>query len=657
MKAETKKTIALFVVLFVVLTAVYWNHFDNTFHFDDSHTIVNNSYITDIANLLLFFTDSRTESSLPENQTYRPVITTLNAIDYWIAGKLDSRVFHTHIFLEFLLLLVLLYLFMLRVFTMCSDDRHYFLALFGTALFAFHTATAETINYIIARSDGFSTLMVLASLLVYTGNVGWKKQLALVPFIIGCLAKPTTLMLAPLLIVYELLIERPSLLAVSEQPALANAFKRTLTGASSFVLVGAGMYLFTRSMYPDTWIPGGNSALEYLNTQPWVILIYLKTFVLPTGLSADTDLEVIGEILAPRVIMGLVIIAALLVLSLLAATRRKTLPVSFGILWFFLTLAPTSSVIPLAEVLNHHRTFFPYIGLVIAATWCFYLFWSWLPRKLRHRPPAKIALVTICLAFLSAHAYGTWQRNTVWDSGLSLWQDVTIKSPGNGRGWMNYGLARMRVGDYEAAIESYQRARQTNYGRHPYLFVNLGIATNALAERDGDSSQKNAAESYFKTAILFGDRYPQTHYFYADWLHRNGRSEEAIPLLHKALELSPAHKEAWILLQKVNVEAQGSIEAKHQLAESVGTAESFLDLSLDYYRLKRWEDCISAASRALQINPEYAAAYNNICAARNEQGKYELAIGACEKALQLQPDYPLALGNLNWAKKQLSEPD
>ena len=33
------------IVLLIALIATYWNHFDNGFHFDDSHTIVNNVHL------------------------------------------------------------------------------------------------------------------------------------------------------------------------------------------------------------------------------------------------------------------------------------------------------------------------------------------------------------------------------------------------------------------------------------------------------------------------------------------------------------------------------------------------------------------------------------------------------------------------------------
>ena len=69
-------------LLAAVLLAAYANHFYNSFHFDDAHTIVNNAAIRDLRNIPLFFHDAATFSSLPSNQSYRPLASTLLAIDY-----------------------------------------------------------------------------------------------------------------------------------------------------------------------------------------------------------------------------------------------------------------------------------------------------------------------------------------------------------------------------------------------------------------------------------------------------------------------------------------------------------------------------------------------------------------------------------------------
>src|ERR1044071_10345964 len=95
------------VLVALVLVAAYANHFHNSFHFDDAHTVVNNAAIRELRNVPRFFLDATTFSSLPSNQSYRPLVSTLLAIDY-AAGDLKPFWFHLSIFALFLVLVLLL---------------------------------------------------------------------------------------------------------------------------------------------------------------------------------------------------------------------------------------------------------------------------------------------------------------------------------------------------------------------------------------------------------------------------------------------------------------------------------------------------------------------------------------------------------------------
>jgi hypothetical protein len=88
--------------------AAYANHFHNSFHFDDAHTIENNASIRELRNIPLFFRDATTFSSLPSNQSYRPVVSTLLAIDYRLGGGLQPFWFHLSIFARFVALTLVL---------------------------------------------------------------------------------------------------------------------------------------------------------------------------------------------------------------------------------------------------------------------------------------------------------------------------------------------------------------------------------------------------------------------------------------------------------------------------------------------------------------------------------------------------------------------
>src|SRR5256885_9718278 len=86
------------------LLATYANHFHNSFHFDDAHTIETNAAIQDLRNIPLFFRDATTFSALPSNQSYRPVVSTLLAIDYWLSGGVRPFWFHLSILALFVAL-------------------------------------------------------------------------------------------------------------------------------------------------------------------------------------------------------------------------------------------------------------------------------------------------------------------------------------------------------------------------------------------------------------------------------------------------------------------------------------------------------------------------------------------------------------------------
>src|SRR3954469_19642141 len=71
--------------LLVAVLLAYANHWSNGFHFDDVHTVQNNAYIQSLGNVPSFYANTQTFSSLPGHGSYRPVVSTTLAFDYWMA--------------------------------------------------------------------------------------------------------------------------------------------------------------------------------------------------------------------------------------------------------------------------------------------------------------------------------------------------------------------------------------------------------------------------------------------------------------------------------------------------------------------------------------------------------------------------------------------
>ena len=68
----------------LAVALAYANHFHNSFHFDDWHTVAENPAIRSLANVPGFFRDGRTFSVWPANASYRPLVSATLALDYWL---------------------------------------------------------------------------------------------------------------------------------------------------------------------------------------------------------------------------------------------------------------------------------------------------------------------------------------------------------------------------------------------------------------------------------------------------------------------------------------------------------------------------------------------------------------------------------------------
>jgi Flp pilus assembly protein TadD len=616
-------------LLLIALVAAYANHFHNSFHFDDAHTIENNAAIRDLRNIPHFFSDATTFSSRPSNQSYRPLVSTLLAIDYHLGGGLRPFWFHLSMFVLFVALTLLLAFVVQRLLDQATSPvRNSWIALAAAAWYGLHPANADTVNYIIASSEVISTLGVLASFAIYFGFPQLRRyHLYAFPAAIAVLAKPPAAIFAALFAIYLLLFS-PENVACSKGLRRVAAYLADVTPA--FLLCGATL-LLVQNMTPRNWIAGAANARNYLITQPYVALLYFKTFFWPNDLSADYDLNPFTTTDDPRFWAGFGFVALFIALAIMAAVSSKTRVIGFGLLWFLITLLPTS-LLPLAEVMNDHRTFLPYIGLVIAIAGAASLL---VQHAVRYSAPAKIIITCFIVLFLCANAYAIFQRNKVWRTEETLWHDVVTKSPGNPRGLMNYGNTLMAKGDYNGALAYFHRA-QVLAPRYPVLLINLAIAENA-------TRHSTEAEQHFKEALQFAPSSPDSYTFYARYSLSHSRLSEAQALLRNALELSPSDVTARDLLAQVNGQAGGE--------SATQTAESYLALSLQRYREERYVEAIDACRTALKLRPNYAEALNNICAACNKLGRYDEAAAACEQALSYKPDFELARNNLQYARE------
>jgi len=616
--AAVRRPVAAFAVATAALLLwSYSNHFQNGFHFDDSHAIVDNVSVRDLSSIPRYFSDATTFSVLPLNQSYRPILQTTLAIDYWIGGGYRPLVFHIDTFLWFVLLIVA----MAALFRALTGNA--WIAAIAVALYAVHPVCAETINYVIQRGDLLSTLGVVLALLIYVRRPSWRSRgVYLVPFVLGALAKPPALVFPVLLAAYVAIFERRSRLP---RHSGGRATTGVLRAIAPSLVVAAAMGWWLAHKTPPTAVTGAADPARYLLTQPFVATRYLASFFAPIDLSADNDWPLVNGAADPRTIAGFVFIAAIAWTAWRIRGHAALKPAAFGLTWFIVALLPTSMT-PLAEVANDHRMFFPFVGLTLAVTagagWA-------LSRVLAPDRRPIIAALLVGVALI-AGAEGVRARNEVWQTEQTLWRDVTEKSPDNGRGWMNYGVAQMARGDVAGAIASFQAALPLTPNYH-LLHVNLGVAY-------GSAGRATEAEQRFLKAIEIEPNDWRSHLYFARWLAGVGRGAEALAHAELSRELNPADPQA--------------AATAAPLAPLATTPEFFLARSLAEYQMGRYRDSIASAQRAVALRSGYAEAFNNIAAGHIALGEWDAGIAAAEEALRLNPTLAIARNNLAYARAQ-----
>lgn len=275
----------------------------------------------------------------------------------------------------------------------------------------------------------------------------------------------------------------------------------------------------------------GISPVDYLLTQPGVILYYLRLAVWPHPLCLDYAWPVADSAVA---IAGSALVIGLLGAAVVWAFRRAP-SIGFAGAWYFLILAPTSSFIPIRDPLFEHRMYLPLAGMIVAAAamghWALKRLTD--ARRLSSRTHVRIASG---LVLLIAVALGTTtiRRNLDYRSQFGMWMDIADKRPNNARAQVNLASELLRYPDrLDDVIAHVQRALRID----PTIAVaheNLGKALF----RQGRVGE--AIESLRRAAAL-SPKLAGPHFGLAVALDTAGRLSEAVESYRTVLRLQPDH--------------------------------------------------------------------------------------------------------------------
>ena len=306
-----------------------------------------------------------------------------------------------------------------------GDRRAAFVA---ALLFAFHPAATEAVTYISGRSSSLMALFYLGALLAYLRGAHWSISASL--FVLAVATRETAVTLPAALLLCEL--------CRAERPAWREILRRQW--AHWTLLLAGGVFLLLNQRYFDliAYGYGERSLADNLLTQVGGISYLVLRLVSLHGYNIDPALPTLTE-WTPVLAFQALFLLSLLILGVANLRRRPW--IGFGVLWFFLQLAPTNSIVPRLDVANDRQLYLASWGLFLA-----------LCIQLRNLPRFALSFIVILFAVASI------LRQLDYRSEIILWESSVALAPWNARAHNNLGYAYQLAGRTEDARREYYSA-------------------------------------------------------------------------------------------------------------------------------------------------------------------------------------------------------
>lgn len=524
----------------------------------------------------------------------------------------------------------------------------------GTAaLWLLHPLQTQSVTYLSQRTESLMGLFYLATLYGFlrdAAGAGLKwRFLAVVAAALGMGTK-------------EGMVTVPVAVLLIDRWFVAGSFAAAWRARRGLYLALAATWLLLPWLM--TGLSGrsvgfgvGLSAWDYALKECGAVTRYLLLAFRPTGLVFDYGAEVGGPgIFEVGVVAGLVAAAAI------GTLRRSFL--GFGVVWFLLTLAPTSSVVPIPlQPIAENRVYVPLAGLVVVVV------------VAAVRYGGRAAAAGLLLAAIAAGGL-TLARNADYRSEIGLWTDTVAKAPANSRARNNLGEALQRHGRYAEARTHFEAAlalkpdlveahanlagalghlgQHETALRHARRALELNPANDTAAFNLGISllnlGQLPAAEEALTRATQLRPAFAEAHASLALLLLRQGRPAEAMPRAETALELKPGLGDGRLALGGAHLQLG-------RLAEALGPFEAFVRDQPNHVdgrylcgttllMLGRPAEAIPQLEAASRLSPDHAPAQSNLGIALARANRPAEARPRLEAALRLDPQLAGARGAL-----------
>ncbi|HUL01107.1 MAG TPA: hypothetical protein VLX29_09650 [Nitrospirota bacterium] len=373
--AARRFNLIAFACIAGIILIAYSNTFTASFHFDDNPTIVENFSIKHFNWNSFWGTFSGT----------RPVVNVSLWLNYQLSGLnvIGWHVFNVgfHIANSFFVYLFILWTLGTPSLSARYGIRAQRIALFGALLFGVHPIQTESVTYIISRTELLATFFYLATFLLFLKGAKTGKF----SFYIGCFftsllaveSKEWAVTLPAMLLLYDFLF-------LSE-----GKLKPILSRWKVYVLVALPWGLIAYVLMTTKLSGAGFGISGERNITPWIYMLtsfnvlwtYIRILLLPMGQNLDYSYPLAKTLFEfPTMLSFLGHITVIAVAVWCYFKKRWTL-IPFGIIWFYITLSPTQSFVPILDVIFEHRVYLPSIGFFIAFVTAFEGIFEWIGKE------------------------------------------------------------------------------------------------------------------------------------------------------------------------------------------------------------------------------------------------------------------------------------
>lgn len=406
-------------------------------------------------------------------------------------------------------------------------DRASVIALVIAAAWAVHPLQTQAVTYVYQRIESLTGMLSLIALYAFAraSAAGYDRRwLGICTFsTAAAMASKESAVVLPLLIAtYDWLLTGTGSTGFKQRRGFYVGLACTWMILAVVLVSQAGKY---GEFHEPVHRP-----LAYLLTQPRVILHYIRLATIPSPLCFDyvwRTAETVGEFL-PSFCWLLVPVIA----TLVAAARGR--PVAWLGIAFFLTLAPTSSIMPVVALAAEHRMYLPLAAFVAALV----LGVDQLVRRCSSsfghgRAVAAIALAAAC-CWIGALATVTHARNAVYAMPGGIWRDVLSKQLPSTRALWNLARTCARHDRIDDALGYADELAEMN----PRLAIFRDLAEYRHDQGKPDQSLRILRHGMSTLENLLVANEPvrlETAGYLAAYLHEGGSTAEAVTVIERSI--------------------------------------------------------------------------------------------------------------------------